>query len=117
MDYKRIVTVTYSDITSSSLTVTVGYDDGTFVTDHPVLVSYTHGEEVLFDFPERIIDSIKDQCKTIMQYTRDYETSSQKLTTDTQCHCGAAFYGSDHCSYCYCEKYESYCAMRVEDIS
>jgi len=34
--------------------------------------------------------------------------------TETHCHCGAAYEGSDHCPSCGCEQYESYsCAFTV----
>jgi hypothetical protein len=33
----------------------------------------------------------------------------QATTTETHCHCGAEFNGSDHCSHCFCEQYEAYC--------
>ena len=34
--------------------------------------------------------------------------------SETTCHCGAAYEGSDHCPECYCEQYESGdCGHRV----
>jgi hypothetical protein len=33
-------------------------------------------------------------------------------TTETHCHCGAAFNGSDHCPACGCEQYEATCDHR-----
>jgi hypothetical protein len=32
-----------------------------------------------------------------------------RTTTETHCHCGAAFGGSDHCPECHCEQYEATC--------
>ena len=29
--------------------------------------------------------------------------------SETDCHCGADKRGSDHCHYCGCEEYETYC--------
>lgn len=34
--------------------------------------------------------------------------------TDTHCHCGAAYEGSDHCPECGCEQWESYCDHQHE---
>ena len=36
-------------------------------------------------------------------------TVDNRQTTETHCHCGAKFEGSDHCPECFCEKYERYC--------
>jgi hypothetical protein len=37
-------------------------------------------------------------------------TSTQsRQDTETHCHCGAAYRGSDHCPNCYCEQYEGGC--------
>ena len=32
-----------------------------------------------------------------------------KGSTETTCHCGAEFKGSDHCPHCFCEQYEAHC--------
>lgn len=32
-----------------------------------------------------------------------------RTTTETTCHCGAEFNGSDHCSGCGCEQFEAEC--------
>jgi hypothetical protein len=34
-------------------------------------------------------------------------------SSETHCHCGAAFRGSDHCPECYCEQYEQECKHRI----
>lgn len=33
---------------------------------------------------------------------------SYPFDTDTTCHCGASYNGSDHCPACACEQFESY---------
>ena len=39
--------------------------------------------------------------------------SMRHLTdTETHCHCGAAYNGSDHCPSCCCEQYEGGCDFR-----
>ena len=38
-------------------------------------------------------------------------------TTETRCHCGAEFDGSDHCPMCYCEQFEATCDGRVEIVN
>jgi len=39
--------------------------------------------------------------------------------TETRCHCGAAYAGSDHCGHCGCEQYETqnvrWCGRDVAD--
>lgn len=38
----------------------------------------------------------------------------RRFDTETHCHCGGEYRGSDHCSECYCEQYESGdCGHRV----
>jgi hypothetical protein len=34
-----------------------------------------------------------------------------------RCGCGASFEGSDHCSFCFCEKFEATCWMRMAGVS
>jgi hypothetical protein len=71
----RVSTVTYSNISAVSLTVTVQYDDGTFVTDHPVKVPQTMSmdERIVYDFPERLPDFVFPAIAEILKYTQDYE--------------------------------------------
>ena len=69
----KVFTVTYSDIRSTGLTVTVTNDDGTFVTDHPVKVSYTSGDTILYDFPERLPDFVFPAVAEILRFTEEYE--------------------------------------------
>ena len=30
------------------------------------------------------------------------------MDTETTCHCGGKYEGSDHCPECFCEQYETY---------
>lgn len=39
---------------------------------------------------------------------------STSHATETHCHCGSEFKGSDHCPECHCEQYEAICDHKVE---
>lgn len=39
---------------------------------------------------------------------------STSFATETHCHCGTAFKGSDHCPECHCEQFEAVCDHKVE---
>jgi hypothetical protein len=34
------------------------------------------------------------------------------MDTETHCHCGVSYDGSDHCPECHCEQYERDCGKR-----
>jgi hypothetical protein len=36
-----------------------------------------------------------------------YSSTFTRYDSETTCHCGGAYNGSDHCPECYCEQYES----------
>lgn len=39
---------------------------------------------------------------------------STSFATETHCHCGTEFNGSDHCPQCHCEQFEAVCDHKVE---
>jgi hypothetical protein len=96
---ERIVTVTYSDISTSGLKVTLERSDNTFVVDYPVWCDFSDGWYIVsYNNPEIIPSEIRDTIEDIIRYTREYESS--------HCHCGSTYNGSDHCPNCFCEVYE-----------
>jgi hypothetical protein len=41
----------------------------------------------------------------------------KRLDTETHCHCGKSYDGSDHCPWCNCEMFEGYCNEDYPDLS
>ena len=129
-------TVTFSDITSSGMKVTLERNDNTFVVDYPVWCDFSDGSHIVsYNNPEQIPSEIRDTIETVILYTREAfhneaireanehghpnwshamaygPCTLPSVTTENNCHCGTSFGGSDHCPYCYCEQYESYCGV------
>lgn len=48
-----------------------------------------------------------------MDTTTGTATLAPAADLDT-CHCGAPLHGSDHCTFCFCEQFESTCDATYE---